>query len=298
MTDTSLIDVVTPADPWAGRPSLSRGVVPRPRLVAALAATGPGCVAVLAAPAGYGKTTLLCQWEAADARPFAWLGLDSRDDEDPARLAERLAALLGGLPADEPFVLVLDDAHALGSTPARLALRRIVAELPAGAVVALATRGEAPLPLARLRAQQRLVELGAGRLAMTREETAGVLGLGDRRFPADELDALMRLTEGWPGGLSLALIALADGRVPAQLSGADPYFADYLARRDPERADARRARLPAPVVGARDAVGPGLRHRAGADGLRGGARAPGTDQRAARAARPARRALPPARAAG
>jgi len=228
MTDTSLIDVVTPADPWAGRPSLSRGVVPRPRLVAALAATGPGCVAVLAAPAGYGKTTLLCQWEAADARPFAWLGLDSRDDEDPARLAERLAALLGGLPADEPFVLVLDDAHALGSTPARLALRQIVAELPAGAVVAIATRGEAPLPLARLRAQQRLVELGAGRLAMTREETAGVLGLGDRRFPADELDTLMRLTEGWPGGLSLALIALADGRVPAQLSGADPYFADYL----------------------------------------------------------------------
>ena len=81
MTDTSLIDVVTPADPWAGRPSLSRGVVPRPRLVAALASTGPGCVAVLAAPAGYGKTTLLCQWEAADARRFAWLGLDSRDDE-------------------------------------------------------------------------------------------------------------------------------------------------------------------------------------------------------------------------
>ena len=95
-------------------------------------------------------------------------------------------------------------------------------------MVALATRGEAPLPLARLRAQQRLVELGAGRLAMTREETAGVLGLGDRRFPADELDTLVRLTEGWPGGLSLALIALADGRVPAQLSGADPYFADYL----------------------------------------------------------------------
>ena len=73
MTDTSLIDVATPADPWAGRPSLSLGVVPRPRLVAALAATGPGCVAVLSAPAGYGKTTLLCQWEAADPRPFGWL---------------------------------------------------------------------------------------------------------------------------------------------------------------------------------------------------------------------------------
>ncbi len=125
-------------------------------------------------------------------------------------------------------MLVLDDAHALGTTPARLALRRVVAELPACAVVAIATRGESPLPLARLRAQQRLVELGAGRLAMTREETAGVLGLGERRFAAEELDALVHLTEGWPAGLSLALLALADGRAPDQLSALDPYFADYL----------------------------------------------------------------------
>ena len=125
-------------------------------------------------------------------------------------------------------MLVLDDAHALAATPARLALRRVVAELPAGAVVAIATRGESPLPLARLRAQQRLVELGAGRLAMTREETAAVLGLGDRRLPAEALDALVHLTEGWPAGLSLALLALADGRAAAQLSVVDPYFADYL----------------------------------------------------------------------
>ena len=265
MTDTSLIDVVTPADPWAGRPSLSRGVVPRPRLVAALAATGPGCVAVLAAPAGYGKTTLLCQWEAADARPFAWLGLDSRDDEDPARLAERLAALLGGLPADEPFVLVLDDAHVLGSTPARLALRRIVAELPAGAVVAIATRGEAPLPLARLRAQQRLVELGAGRLAMTREETAGAAR--SRRSPVRGRRARhARAADRGLAGRALAGADRAGGRPCA--GAADrrgPVLRRLPGRRDPERADARRARLPAPVVGARDAVGPRLRHRPGAE---------------------------------
>ena len=175
---------------------------------------------------------------------------------------------------------------------------RIVAELPAAAVVAIATRGEAPLPLARLRAQQRLVELGAGRLAMTREETAELLGLGDRRFAADELDALARLTEGWPGGLSLALIAVADGRAPAQLTGADPYFADYLddeilsALTPAERVFLRRSSV------LESLSGPACDVVLERNGLRGGARAPRADQRAARAARPSRRALPPAPAAG
>ena len=163
--------------------------------------------------------------------------------------------------------------------------------------MALATRGEAPLPLARLRAQQRLVELGAGRLAMTREETAGVLGLGDRRFPADELDTLMRLTEGWPGGLSVALIALADGRVPAQLSGADPYFADYLhdeilsALTPAERVFLRRSSVLETLSGpACDIVLERTALRRCSRDWRG--------PTCCSAARPAWRALPPARAAG
>ncbi len=214
-------DPVGPPDPWAGRPSLARGVVDRPRLVAALAATGPGCVAVLAAPAGYGKTTLLCQWEAADPRRFAWLGVDGRDDADPERLAARVAELID----DEPGVLVLDDAHVLGSTAARLALRTVLAALPRSAVVAVATRGDAPLPLARLRAEQRLAELGAPALAMTRDETAALATLDGQRLPAGGLDALVGLTEGWPAGVALALPGLAEGR---SLSGADGCFADYL----------------------------------------------------------------------
>ena len=33
------------------------------------------------APAGYGKTTLLGQWAAKDARPFAWVSLDDADND-------------------------------------------------------------------------------------------------------------------------------------------------------------------------------------------------------------------------
>jgi LuxR family maltose regulon positive regulatory protein len=45
------------------------------------------------APAGYGKTTLLALWAAADDRPFAWLSLDAHDN-DPIILLTHLAVAL------------------------------------------------------------------------------------------------------------------------------------------------------------------------------------------------------------
>ena len=47
----------------------------RPHLVQRLLASNEPLV-VVAAPPGYGKTTLLRQWEVADERPFAWAGSD------------------------------------------------------------------------------------------------------------------------------------------------------------------------------------------------------------------------------
>lgn len=229
MTTLSLTHVDVPADPWVGRPSLARGVVARPRLVDALHAVRPGCMAVVRAPAGYGKTTLLCQWEATDPRPFAWVTLDARCDEEPERLDARVEQALSGCTGVEPFVLVLDDAGTVGGRHARVALRRLVADLPPVAAVVLATRGPAPLALARLRTEHRITELDAGALAMTRQEAAAFLRLGGRRPAAGELGALMSLTEGWPAGLSLALLALVDGRDADGLTGADALFAGYLA---------------------------------------------------------------------
>ena len=62
--------------------------VPRPRLVDRLLEPGP-TLALIAAPAGYGKTTVLDEWEQRDPRPFARLRLEPADN-DPERLAERL----------------------------------------------------------------------------------------------------------------------------------------------------------------------------------------------------------------
>ena len=50
---------------------------------------------LVCAPAGYGKTTLLAQWAAADAErtAFAWVSLDAMDS-DPARLWGHVIAAL------------------------------------------------------------------------------------------------------------------------------------------------------------------------------------------------------------
>src|SRR5919199_5847218 len=67
-------------------PARRRGVVPRARLSKRLDSPGDAKLTLVAAPAGFGKTTLLADWVAAvprDGTTVAWLSLDQSDD-DPA----------------------------------------------------------------------------------------------------------------------------------------------------------------------------------------------------------------------
>ena len=59
--------------------------IARPHLLERLAGDHGTSLSVIVAPSGYGKTTLLSQWDAADERPFVWISLDGRHD-DPAML--------------------------------------------------------------------------------------------------------------------------------------------------------------------------------------------------------------------
>ena len=82
-----------PFDPDAPRGPRLRASVRRPRLVTALVADEAPPFVVLVAPAGYGKTTLLCEWCARDPRPFAWVTLDHRH-EDPRVLLQSVTRAL------------------------------------------------------------------------------------------------------------------------------------------------------------------------------------------------------------
>ena len=134
--------------------------------------------------------------------------------------------------ADGRIVLVLDDVHVLRDDTARDTLAAIATQLPDNVAVAMASRRELPIPLARLRAEGLVSELREGELALTRAETATLLRGAGLELARDDVDAVFRATEGWPAAVSLAVRALAGqpapGRAAVRFGGADRLVADYL----------------------------------------------------------------------
>src|SRR5437763_7967543 len=117
MTFILLADVGQGAPEAKIQPSVPRtALVQRARLIERLAAVPDDVpLVLLTAPAGYGKTTLLSQWAAADRRRFGWVTLD-RADSDPVRLADHVALALDRMGAlDRPRVLDLGVLRALAA---------------------------------------------------------------------------------------------------------------------------------------------------------------------------------------
>jgi LuxR family maltose regulon positive regulatory protein len=230
----TFLDVVQGTEALTPRRPPLRASVRRTRLLAPLSAPDAPPFAVLVAPAGYGKTTLLCDWSTRDPRPFAWVALD-RSHDDPEVLLKAVARAVDDASASDPdarVVLVLDDVQVLQSAAARETVAGLGMHPPAELTVVLASRSETPLPVARLRAQGLVIELNATDLTMTRTEAAALLKAAGLPYDRDDLDVLVRRTEGWPVGLALAALSLADQQVPgpavARFGGSDRIVAEYL----------------------------------------------------------------------
>jgi LuxR family maltose regulon positive regulatory protein len=242
--------------------ALRNGVVSRDRLVSRLLGAADALMALVVAPAGYGKTTVLSEWDEADDRPFAWLPLEERHSE-PATLFGSIARVLDDLDAidegvfaalaaprpnvagvvvprlwesldsrDSPFVLVLDDFHLVRSRESIDQVVRLANHLPEGSMVALASRNEPPIRPGRLRAHHLLVELEATDLVMTRSEGTRLLEAAGLRLHPNASARLVGRTEGWPAALYLAALSLRDADDPdeavREFTGDDRIVADYL----------------------------------------------------------------------
>jgi len=245
-------------------PRLRPNVVSRPRLLERLNEGLHRKLTLIAAPAGFGKTTLVSEWVALIERPTAWLSLDEGEN-DPARfLAYLVAALqtiaatigegvLGVLQSPQPpppeailtallneittlpdhFVLVLDDYHVIDAKPVDIVLTYLVEHLPPQMHLVIATREDPHLPLARLRARGHLTELRAADLRFTASEAAEflnqVMGLN---LSAEDIAALEDRTEGWIAGLQLAALSMQGHQdVPGFIrafAGDHRYIVDYL----------------------------------------------------------------------
>jgi LuxR family transcriptional regulator, maltose regulon positive regulatory protein len=241
-------------------PALRRGTLPRSSLISGLRPRGNGRFVSVVAPAGYGKTTLIVQWAARDRRPFAWVSLDSSDN-DPVVLLSYIASALNivepipqsvfravaagadslwstAVPrlgsalaaVSRPIVLVLDDVHEVSDPRALDAIDALALNMPSGSQLVLAGRGEATLPLARFRANGELIEVGPTDLALTDSEAALLLRSAGAEISEAEVHEVNARAEGWPAGLYLAALSLqASPELQVSTFGGDDRFvAEYL----------------------------------------------------------------------
>jgi LuxR family maltose regulon positive regulatory protein len=255
-------------------PSPRRKLVARPRLVDRLRVV-PGAMprlVLIAAPAGFGKTTVMTQWLAArssaadDASLVAWLSLDQNDADLREFLTHLVAALQAacpdvgsdakallendrGLSVEDvlvslindldvltgPTVIALDDYHAVDDVAVHEAMTFLLDHLPPQVSVALTTRADPPLPLARLRARGELLEIRAADLRFTTNEAEAFLNevMGLDLEPA-YVAALESRTEGWAAGLQLAALSAkshaggAVGEFVDAFAGSHRFVLDYL----------------------------------------------------------------------
>jgi LuxR family transcriptional regulator, maltose regulon positive regulatory protein len=207
----------TVAAPATGKP------VVRTALLNRLCGTADGTIVTIVAPAGFGKTTLLAQWAERESRPVLWIDLEPEDD-DVEILESRFAAS-----AELPGSLTLvDDVHVLRSPEARAAFERLLGQAARGTSVAFAARRLPSLPLARLRAEGRLLEIGADELTLNGREAETLLRRAGVLLPRAEAAALAERLEGWPAALFLAALSLRSGAQASTLGGDDRFLADYL----------------------------------------------------------------------
>jgi LuxR family maltose regulon positive regulatory protein len=240
-------------------PQLRSGSVSRAGLIEK-ARTSDCRVVGVTAPAGYGKSTLLAEWALAEDRRVAWVSLD-RFDDDPAALVKLLAcayardsldradlvadvSAIGGSvlgraaprlasafrSSTEPFVLMLDDLHALQSPACHDVLEVVIAGIPRDSQVVAASRSEEP-HLPRLRASGDALEFLASDLALDAAGAEQIFSLADVRLTPESAAAVTERTEGWPVGLYLAAMIAKDSSAEAvTISGDDRYVTDYLYR--------------------------------------------------------------------
>jgi LuxR family maltose regulon positive regulatory protein len=218
---------------------------------------------LLSAPPGYGKTVATVDWLGSRGIGYAWLSLDAADN-DLARFTRYLAAALttirpaaanvtdffgpGSTPSpelvgaslvealtasDDQFVLVIDDCQLITAEPIHRLVRFLVERVPPFVHIVLLTREDPPLPLARLRAHGRLVELRAEDLRWTNDEASVYVAAAGISLEPRLVERLVERTEGWIAGLQLAAISLRDRPDPAKLieafGGNQRFVFDYLA---------------------------------------------------------------------
>jgi LuxR family transcriptional regulator, maltose regulon positive regulatory protein len=254
-------------------PSRHADVLNRQRLLELFYELLDNRLIIVAAPAGYGKTTLLVDFAHQADLPTCWFNLDELDQEPRRFLAGFVAAIAHRFPdfgkettaaiqamtgeidwdrlvaimvndayrhIGEHFLLVLDDYHFIDDRPDIVYfINQFVQQADENCHIVLSTRKLPALPdLPLMVARSQVGGMGFQALAFQRQELQTLL-LQKYNLTLHDAEAnmLVEQTEGWITGLLLSAqtmgFGMPDRARASQVSGVGLY--DYLAHQVLER---------------------------------------------------------------
>jgi len=242
----------------ANRPNID--LVARSRLLDTLDSALVRSIALIVAPAGFGKSTVLQQWQDQLVQKnikSAWLNLDT-DDGDAHQFLSYLVMAIAHAGIDvaelevgarngfsdspvrsiitslmrrlqeaaENCVLILDDYHLAETDVLNDILKTLIREAPITFTLVVNSRTMPMLDVPAHVAAGDALEIGPAELRLTKQETLEVL--------APEIDEegatdIYQETEGWPVAVQLARVKKQTGRSqPVQTSASSGLVASYL----------------------------------------------------------------------
>ncbi|MCB0193907.1 MAG: AAA family ATPase, partial [Anaerolineae bacterium] len=245
-------------------PPVTPDLVPRLELLQRLERNRQRPVTLISAPAGYGKSVLASMWLEASGLPGGWLSLDGADNDLHTFAAYLLAAIETAVPhrsfqtqtllntsalppvavlarylladleqIDTPFLLIVDDIHHIHQQSIFDFLEALLKHPAPVLNLVLVGRQDPPLPIASMRAYQRITEIRSRHLRFSPDETARFLQQRLNRPVSEEVAAeWAQNTEGWPVALRLAALSLHHRPQSADLKihipGNNQFLQEYL----------------------------------------------------------------------
>src|SRR5215208_2624999 len=246
-------------------PHLRAEIVSRSRILELLneGLMRPSTLTLISAPAGYGKTTSLVHWLGKRNESVAWLALEPNDDSFPRFIAYLMASLQGinsaigqtvetnfadpdaisshidwivsRLVKDfselaQPVILVLEDYHCIQSADIHKLIEEMVEHAHPYLHLILTVRHDPPLPLARWRVRNQLIEIRTDDLQFMFDEiTEFLTRVMKLELARTDIGLLEKQTEGWVAGLQLAALSIRNHKDGVwQVSKENRYIGEYL----------------------------------------------------------------------
>lgn len=244
-------------------PRLRDRIVKRTRLIKRLSQDEDCRLVLISAPAGFGKTTLVCEWLTVCGYSASWLSLDVRDNDLRTFLTYfitgiqmidqeigsgaievlstqptyRLEAVLNDIineiaALSYRIVYVLDDYHVISNREINTAIEFLLDYMPANMKLVILTREEPQLPIAKLRAKDLLLELRDTDLRFTQFEIAQFVNRMNLSITDHNLKILEKYTEGWITGIQLAALSMQNNEdisdFMERFSAGHTHIMDYL----------------------------------------------------------------------